>query len=316
MTDHWDTYFLVDRRKGTRRNRLRRFLNNYWLIPVFTLCLELFAVAFPPVDSPLKNLEARNLHFIKGPVILYKLASTDFPYTLIGHFKEIVLVNQYTFNFNQASTDDIAGAIKNTDSVTGIYRSVIESRVQKDTEVGGVATLVNDSGSPRLRLYEITSMNRIFSEKLDQLKNSSVEEFLSFIEKEESQQILRKVGIDENLEKIFRKVLLSEKPSDYQKRDLIAGFIHNYDLHSESKYILSPFDLKAFLGSVSIEGKYVGLFHFHNNYMEPPSDVDIANSMKDRQLVFTLGDKGIILYDLVKGKESVSHGDIDAPLTL
>jgi hypothetical protein len=91
---------------------------------------------------------------------------------------------------------------------------------------------------------------------------------------------------------------------------LIRGFVKNYDIHSEAKYILSPFDFKSALGSENIRGRYVGLFHFHNNYMEPPSEVDVANSHFDRQIVITLGDRGIVIYDLVKGKETIHRGDL------
>lgn len=300
----------IDRRKKSFINRLRRFINSYWLLPVFTLYLELFAVIIPPVDSPVKNLMERNLYFFKGPVIMYNLVTTDFPHTLIGHFKEIGIINKYTFNIDQIPSKDIIRALEDRESIRKIYRRVIESREYENTEIGGIATLVYDQDGPKLHLYEITSVNKVFSERLHKIGNSSIEEFLSFIEKPESRDMSTRVGIDENITNNIIKVLLSGKPDNHQKLNLIKGFIKNYDIHSESKYILSPYDFKSFLGSGKIDGKYLGLFHFHNSYMEPPSDVDIANSSTDRQIVVTLGDSGIVIYDLIKGKNILYRGDV------
>jgi len=311
--DYFDVVYgptFIDRRKRTPTNRLRRFLNNYWLIPVFTLCLELFAITLPPTDSPIKNLKERNIYFLKGPVILYNLASTDFPYALIGHFKEIAIVKKYTFNIDQVPSEDIARALENKESVRKIYRRVIESRSYDNTEFGGIVTLVNTHEGPELHLHEIASLNKGFSEKLHGLKNSSIEEFISFLQKQESRETLSKVGMDEHITDNLVRVLLSQKPDKDHKRILIKDFIKTYDIHSECKYILSPYDFKSILGAWNLEGKYVGLFHFHNNYMEPPSEVDIANSSADRQIVITLGDRGIVIYDLIKGKEFIYRGDL------
>ncbi|MBI5097213.1 MAG: hypothetical protein HZB32_06200 [Nitrospirae bacterium] len=311
--DYFDVVYgptFIDRRKMTLTNRLRRFLNNYWLIPVFTLCLELFAITLPSTNSPIKNLKDRNIYFLKGPVILYNLASTDFPYALIGHFKEIAIVKKYTFNIGQVPSENVARALEHKESVRKIYRRVIESRSYDNTEFGGIVTLANTPEGPELHLYEIASLNKVFSEKLHGLKNSSIEEFISFLQKQESRETLSKVGMDEHITDNLVRVLLSQKPDKDHKRILIKDFIKTYDIHSECKYILSPYDFKSILGSSNLEGKYVGLFHFHNNYMEPPSEVDIANSSADRQIVITLGDRGIVIYDLIKGKEFIYRGDL------
>lgn len=300
----------VDRRKRTRTNKARRLLNNYWLIPVFVLYLELFAIILPPVESPLENLKRRNLYFFRGPVVLYNLISTDFPNTLTGHFKEILLVKKYTFNIDQVSPADILRALKDKESVTKIYGRVIESRGYHNTEIGGVVTLVYESEGPQIHLHEITSLNKAFSEKLHELEEVSVEDFLYFIQQRESMELISKVGIDEHLRDNLIKILSSGKIDEDQKKSLVKGFIRAYDIHSESKFILSPYTFKSFLGSADLEGKYIGLFHFHNNYMEPPSEVDIENSYTDRQFVITLGDKGIVIYDLIKGRETIYRGDL------
>lgn len=300
----------VDRRKRTRTNKTRRFINNYWLLPVFALYLELFAIILPPVDSPLENLKQRNLYFLRGPVVLYNLVSTDFPYTLRGHLKEVILVKKYALNIDQVPPADIISALKDKESITKIYSRVIESRGYHNTEIGGVVTLVYESEGPVLRLYEITSLNKVFSEKLHELEEASVEDFLSFMQQRESMELISKVGIDEHLTDNLIKILSSNKINEDLKMSLIKDFIKAYDIHSEPKFILSPYAFKSFLGSAGLEGKYIGLFHFHNNYMEPPSEVDNENSYADRQFVITLGDKGIVIYDLIKGKETIYRGDL------
>lgn len=300
----------VDRRKRTRTNKARRFLNNYWLIPIFVLYLELFAIILPPEGSPLENLKRRNLYFFRGPIVLYNLVSTDFPNTLKGHFTEIILVKKYAFNIDQVPSADIIRALKDKESVTKIYRRVIESKGYYNTEIGGVVTLVYGSEGPQIRLYEITSLNKVFSEKLHMLEEASVEDFLSLIQQRESRELISKVGIDEHLTDNLIEILSSAKINEDQKKSLVKGFTRAYDIHSESKFILSPYTFKSFLGSAALEGKYIGLFHFHNNYMEPPSEVDIENSYTDRQFVITLGDKGIVIYDVIKGKETIYRGDL------
>lgn len=308
--DSFNASGFFDRRKKTITNKTRRQLNNYWLIPVFLIYLEFFATVFPPFHSPINNLKERNLNFLRGPVVFYNLLTTDFPYGLIGHFKEIAIVKKYTFNIDQTSSDDILKALKDKGTVTRIYRRVVQSRELNNTEIGGIATMEYTPEGPKLRLHEIPSKNKVFSDQLHKFEDSPVSEFLSFIQEGDSREVIINVGIDGRMIDNTIKVLMSEKPDNDRKVALINNFISNYDIHSESKYILSPYDFKAFLGSVDLSGKYIGIFHVHNNYMEPPSDIDIENSSIDRQFVITLGDRGIVIYDIIKGKETVYKGDL------
>src|SRR3990172_6632831 len=272
---YFTSYFefkFVDRRKRTFSKRVRRSINSFWLVPVFVLYLELFTVLIPPVDSPLKNITERNLNFFKGPVVMYSIVSTDFPYAMIGHFKEIAIVKKYFLGIDQVPTADIAIALTNQSDVQHIYSRIIASKAFFNTEVGGIATISYEKDNPRLRLYEIPSVNKAFSDRLKSASESSV--------------------------------------SNHIKDKLINDFIRTYDLNSQLKYVLSPAVFKSFLGSTNIEGEYIGLFHFHNDYMEPPSDIDMANSYSDRQIIFTLSDDGIILYDAVKGTEHTYEADL------
>ncbi|MCC7202124.1 MAG: hypothetical protein IT393_05585 [Nitrospirae bacterium] len=300
----------VDRRKRTIRNRVRRNLNNYWLVPVFVLYLELFTALIPPVDSPFRNITERNAYFFKGPAVIYSLVSTDFPYTFIGHFKEIAIVKKYFLGIDQVPSADISIALTNRSDVQQIFSRVIASKAYSNTEIGGIATISYDQDKPKLRLYEIPSVNEAFSDKLRAASESSVSDFLALLKKEESREILAKVEVDSAVTARLIDVLTGNSVSNPIKDKLIKDFIRTYDIHSQLKFVLSPLAFKSFLGSTKIEGEYIGLFHFHNDYMEPPSDIDVANSYTDRQLIFTLSDDGILVYDVVKGTENTYDANL------
>ncbi len=300
----------IDRRKRTIRNKVRRGINNYWLVPVFVLYLELLTALIPPVDSPLRNITERNLYFLKGPVVIFNLVSTDFPYTLIGHFKEISIVKKYLLGIGQVPSADIAVALTYKDDVRNIYNRIVSSQAYLDTEIGGIATISYDRDSPRLRLYEIPSVNKLLSDRLKAASVSSVSEFVALLQEKESREILNKVEVDSEVSARLIDILSADSVNSNVKDKLIRDFIRTYDAHSKLKYVLSPLVFKSFLGSADIEGEYIGLFHFHNDYMEPPSDIDVANSYSDRQIIFTLADEGIILYDVIKGSENIHEADL------
>ncbi|MCC6543213.1 MAG: hypothetical protein IT392_01770 [Nitrospirae bacterium] len=300
----------VDRRKSSFSNRIRRSINSYWLVPVFVLYLELLTVLIPPIDSPLKNIEERNLYFLKGTAVMYNLVSTDFPYALIGHFKEVAIVKKYLLGIGQVPSQDIAIALTNKSEVQQLYSRIIASKAYLNTEVGGIVTISYDKDNPRLHLYEIPSINKSFSDRLKATAESSVSEFLALLQEEESIGILTRVEVDSEITKRLIEVLSTDSISYPIKDKLIKDFIRTYDLYSQLKYVLSPIVFKSFLGSTRIEGEYIGLFHFHNDYMEPPSEIDMANSYSDRQIIFTLSDDGIILYDAVRGTARTYQADL------
>ena len=300
----------VDRRKSSYGNRIRRGINSYWLVPVFVLYLELITVLIPPIDSPLKNITERNLNFFKGTSVIYNLASTDFPYALIGHVKEVAIVKKYFLGIGQVPSQDIAIALTDKREVQHLYSRIIASKAYLNTEVGGIVTISYEKDNPRLILYEIPSVNKAFSDRLKAAAEISVSEFHTLLQEEESIEILTKVEVDSEITKRLIEVLSTDSVSHQIKDKLTKDFIRTYDLHSQLKYVLSPTVFKSFLGSTEIEGEYIGLFHFHNDYMEPPSDIDMANSYLDRQIVFTLSDDGIILYDAVKGTANTYEADL------
>jgi hypothetical protein len=295
--------FYRDRRKKTPFNRFRRLFNSYWLVPLFTAYLELFALFLPPGDVGLNHLLERNRSFFNGITVLYHLSSYDFPYTLVGHGKEIVIRNAYDLNVRQVPFSKVAEAAKDRTTATGIYLRLIGSRSHKNTELGGVVTLSDGPEGPWIHFYEVGSLNGAFSENLRRAGQGTVLEFLAWSRDKEHREFIQRVGISESLLKHLDSVLSSPKIRESQKKKLIDGFIDTFDLYSESRYILSPDDFKSYLGSHTFEGRYVGVFHFHNGLMEPPSEADVAGSFNDRQIVLTLTDQGFLLYDVVKGVE-------------
>ena len=302
----------VDRRKKTLSNKLRRFINDHWLLPVFILYLELFIIISSPYNS-VGNLRKWNLALLRGPIVMYKIITTDFPHVLVGHFKEISIVKRYEFNIDQVPSKDIARAMGHKESIRRIYERIIQSQHIRNTEIGGVATLIYGPQGPEIRLYEIESMNKRLSDKFHRMSPDNINAFIQLLKDEDTRAITERVGIDEGMIKNLMELLTSDKISLKDKKKLINNFISTYDVYSEYKYILSPYDFKDFLGSTHMKGKYIGLFHFHNNYMEPPSDIDVQNSYMDRQLVFTLGKHGIIIYDVIKGKEIIYTGYLFGP---
>ena len=299
------SFFHSDRRKKTPLNRFRRLFNSYWLVPIFTAYLELFALFLPPGDVGLDHLMERNRSFFNGVTVLYHLSSYDFPYALVGHGKEIVIRNTYNLNVRQVPFSEVVEAAKEKSTATGIYLRLIGSRSHQNTELGGVVTLSDDPEGPWIHFYEIDSMNGAFSEELRRVGQGTTGEFLAWIHDKEHREFIQRVGISESLLKHLDSVLSSPKIRESMKKKLIDGFIDTFDLYSESRYILSPYDFKSFLGSHAMEGRYVGVFHLHNGLMEPPSEADVAGSFGDRQIVLTLTEHGFLLYDLVKGTEKM-----------
>ncbi|MGH7830412.1 MAG: hypothetical protein ACREP8_09570, partial [Candidatus Binatia bacterium] len=117
----------------------------------------------------------------------------------------------------------------------------------------------------------------------------------------ENEEILENVGVPreagENIISVVRNNFISAET----KRTAIRNFITRYDTLSESRYLLSPFQLKEAIGKIPFGERFVGLYHFHNGIDQPPSTGDIEQSLRKRQLVMTFSEAGWRLYDVVKG---------------
>jgi len=253
---------------------------------------------FSPWGPSLKSLYEKNIYLLKGPAVLYNLLTIDFPYTFFGHFEEIAVRAKYGLGIYQVTFDDIAASMGNNDSARNVYSLLLRSREYTNTEIGGIASISYGPEGPRLHLYEIPSMNKAFSERLHRAGESSIEDFCTFIKDDKNIAFLRKIQEGEVLINNMLKVLSSDTLDKTHKKRLISSFIDTYDMYSESRYILSPYDFKTFLGSTEIEGRYVGIFHLHNTLNDPPSDIDVASSYNDRQIVITFTEGGFMVYDI------------------
>ncbi|MBI5198228.1 MAG: hypothetical protein HZA19_06440 [Nitrospirae bacterium] len=282
---------------------MRRFINGYWFVPLFTIYLELFAVLLPPWDSPLNTFYERNRSFVSGGVVLYHFATHEFPYTLIGHAQEIVIRKKHDWNMDQVSWEDVGQAARDPISAKALHDRLSASTQDHESEWGGVVSISHHPGGPHLHFYEIESMNKIYARELERVAGKPVSEFRAWLQDEDHQNFLKMMQIPETLVERLISVLASEKISDRNKESLRDGFIQTYRLYSESRYMLSPYDLKAFLGSGKMEGEYLGIFHFHNDLENPPSEADLMQSYRDRQIVITFERQGIRFYDVFKGVE-------------
>lgn len=304
MADYLTKGIFTDRRKKSLFNRVRRFINDYWFVPLLTLYLQFIVLFLPPGGPSLKSLYEKNIYLLKGPAVLYNLLTIDFPYTLFGHFEEVAIRAKYGLGIYQVTFDDIAASMGNNDSAGEVYSLLLRSKKYHNTELGGIVSISYEPDGPRIHLYEVPSMNRVFSERLHRAGESSIEDFCTFITDDKNIDFLGKIQGGEVLTNNMLKVLSSDTLDKTHKKRLISSFIDTYDMYSESRYILSPYDFKSFLGSTEIEGRYLGIFHLHNTLNDPPSDMDVASSYNDRQIVITFTEGGFMVYDIAKGKQN------------
>jgi hypothetical protein len=128
----------------------------------------------------------------------------------------------------------------------------------------------------------------------------SIAAFLTLIGSEDSREIFEKVGIEKKLIEATDSLLKKDHISNSIKQAMIRNFVDMYDTLSESRYLLSPLQFKEALGKIPFGERYVGLYHFHNGIEEPPSEIDIEQSLRRRQIVMTLSREGWVFYDVVK----------------
>lgn len=299
MTEDVLSFFSEDdRRSASGFNRFRRFLNNYWLIPLMICYLQLATQVIYPSDSPLQRLEKGNRAFLQGIPIAYEIATRDFPFTLLGHFYELGIRGAYQSGFFQVPHEDIKTALARPELQNALYQRLLVSRDHHDSEVGGLLSIsYAASGEPNLNIYPISSLNEIY---LARLRKSieTPESLIGLLEADYSHEILDGVGIREPWIESTRTLIQSDRISEPLRQTMMQNFLEMYEALSESRYILSPYQFKAGLGRIPLDERFVGIFHFHNGLNEPPSAVDIQQSQRNRQLVFTFSESGWTLYDV------------------
>lgn len=305
-----DTLYLFpgdDRRSASGFNRFRRFLNDYWLIPVIICYLQLGTQIIYTTDSPLQRLEKGNRAFFQGIPIAYEIATHDFPFTLLGHFYELGIQGAYRSGIFQVPHEDIKAALALPEVQKDFYDRLVASRDYHDSEIGGLLSVSYPLGKPRLNIYPIASLNELY---LVRLRDSmeTPESLINFLEADFSEEILDGVGIRRAWVESTTSLIQSDRISEPLRRTTMQNFLEMYESLSESRYILSPYQFKAGLGRIPLDERFVGIFHFHNGLSEPPSAVDIQQSQRNRQLVFTFSESGWTLYDV--NKEVLAMVDI------
>ncbi|MFQ5587970.1 MAG: hypothetical protein ACE5F7_03940 [Nitrospiria bacterium] len=288
-----------DRRSLSVLNRFRRFLNDYWLIPVLICYLQLATQVIYPADTPLERLTKGNQAFFKGVPIAYQIVTHEFPFAILGHFYELGMQGLYKTNLLQVPHTDIKKALAPLHVQQKLYDQLVASRSHHDSEIGGLLSISYKHYRPTLRLYEIPSLNEVYLKQL-RGKRESPRDFVKFISSEESAEIFEGVGIHPEWVRSATRLIQNRRVSESVQRTTIENFIDMYEALSESRYILSPYQFKAGIGKIPFEEQFVGIFHFHNGLNEPPSDTDIQQSLRNRQLVFTFSESGWTLYDVDK----------------
>jgi len=289
----------VERRSHTGFNRFRRFINDYWILPLLFCYLQLATQAFYVADTPLDRLSKGNQAFFKGIPIAYEIATNDFPNTLIGHFYEIGIQSFYDADLFQTNHNELKLALSSPEMKESIYQKMIESRKHHESEIGGILSISYADDGPKLHLNEITSLNEIYLIKLRKTVDSP-SDFLELLQAEKHQQTLEGVGMQKRWIDQLVSLIKNERITGHRQRLLLQNFIEMFEALSDSRYLLSPYQLKAGLGKIPFNQHYVGLFHFHNGLNEPPSPVDTQQSMRKRQIVMTFSEEGWTLYDVAK----------------
>lgn len=305
----------VDRRRRSNINRCRRFINDYWLIPVIFCYLQLLTQVLYPADTPIERLTKGNHAFFKGIPIAYNIVTDDFPHTLLGHFYEIGTYSLYKTGILQVSHDDIKAGLSSPDIQIELYRRLISSRAHRESELGGVLTLSYVEGKAAIHFHQIPSLNEAYLLKLRKAVDSP-STFRKLLSSEDYQEILETVGIENRWSQDTLFLMDNQNIPENSRRMAVENFIDMFEALSESRYLLSPYQLKNALGRIPLQERFIGLFHFHNGMNEPPSSVDIQQSEQKRQMVLTVSNQGFTVYDLVKRRASKIDIEIDKKFRL
>ena len=305
----------MDRRNPRRFNRLRRFLNDYWLIPVLICYLQLSTQVIYSADPPLERLYKGNRTFFQGIPIAYRLATHQFPYTLMGHLHEMVDHGFYKFDLHQVSHLDLKSALASPETQQAIYDRLVASRQHRKSELGGLLTVSYPPTGPTIHLHEIQSLNEVYLNKL-QANAGSMPQFIALLSSKEDREILEKVGLDNAWLKSIISAMKNERIADPVKAQLVQSFVEMYGILSDSRYLLSPYQFKEALGRLPSGERFIGLYHFHNGMNEPPSDIDVEQSLRKRQIVMTFSQKGWTFYDVAKQNMRRIDIEIDNQVSL
>lgn len=285
-----------DRRSVHPFNRLRRFLNNYWLVPVVVIYLQLLAALLNVHSSGEHGLLDRNRMFFQGIPLTFEILAYDFPYAVIGHGKEI------TYHWGGAGM--AMPPVQVVEGVRGmrqeIQRAILASQARRDTEVGGLVMLTDDG---RIALHPVPSSN---GELVRALKALPPEAALAELRKPRNGPIVRALASSAGPIDRIAALMSDPKVRESERERAYSAFLYSLEVASESRYVLLPMVFKATLGRLP-EWRLIGTYHFHNELDVPPSPADVEAAADMRQFVFVLAADGFNLYDLYQGNATVSH---------
>jgi hypothetical protein len=287
-----------DRRSAHPLNRLRRFLNNYWLVPVVVIYLQLLAALLNVQGTGEHGLLARNRMFFQGIPLTFEILAHDFPYAVIGHGKELA----YHWGGAGLSLPPVQVAEGVRPMREQIYAAILASQARRDTEIGGIVMLGPDG---RIVLHPVPSSNGELVRTLKALPPAAA---LAELRKPGNRPIVRALAASVGPIDRITALLDDEKVVPAERERVFSAFLYSLEVVSESRYVLLPMVFKATLGRMP-EWHLVGMYHFHNEVDVPPSLADVAASQDMRQLVFVLAPDGFNLYDLYQGNATVTHHD-------
>ena len=304
-----------DRRRQTTLNRLRRCLNDYWVIPVLFCYLQLATQVIYPAESPLNRLSKGNRAFFQGIPIAYNIATQEFPFTMLGHLYELGNHGLYKTDLFQVPHETLRVALNAPGKGEEIYNRLVLSRDHHESEWGGLLTVSYHEGQPELHLYEVSSLNEDYLERLrSEAENPSA--FLDLVTLSDGQEVLDGVGIEKGWVENITSLIKNDRITEDVRKKLIKNFTEMYEALSESRYLLSPYQFKGALGKIPFDERFVGLFHFHNGLNERPSPVDMQQSLRKRQIVMTFSEEGWTLYDVVNREMRTINIKIDKRVAL
>ncbi len=304
-----------DRRSATGFNRFRRFLNNYWLVPIIICYIQLVNQVVYPANTPLERFSEGNRAFFRGIPVAYELATHKFPFTILGHFYEIGLNGLYKADLLQVSHEDLKVALSAPRLKQDMYNRLLQSREYHKSEIGGLISMSYNRGKPSLHFHEIPSLNGLYLKQL-RSKIDAPSAFIGLVAANKNEEIIDGVGIRKEWTENTLTLLQSDRISESTRRTLRENFLEMYEALSESRYLLSPLQFKEGLGKIPYNERFIGIFHFHNGLNEPPSATDIQQSMRNRQIVITFSEPGWTVYDVAKQDLEKIDISIDKQLSL
>lgn len=263
-------------------------LKKYWLVPSFLLAIEGGILAY----SIAKN---------KLPTDINKyLAETAVP-SIIFDVKAIPQVAKYHLGVNQVKKESLEKALQNPKTINRIRELFEKDLENKVSEIGGIATLVEENEECYINFYDIPTRNELLAKALHKEKGNE-KSLMKIIKENESyfKYVLNEAGVNK---KLYNEGMEIIKEGRKGKSLVLSSLVDAFVERSDYMAGYCAESLIEFCYKTKIKGKYIADFHTHNDG-SPPKEDDIKSSRFIRQIVLSLKRDGFNLYDLVKGKST------------